>query len=420
MAKIRHNSTIDDFEITTTAEGTRTIAGALAASKGAFTATVGSGQDYANMDDALTAAEAAGASKSILYIVGSVVIGGGAARIYKGQLDVIGAASTPTLTFDQQLKTAAAGDNEDQLWRFFNLLLEGSVVACIFLEKKTAVIEFHYCDLRVSAGSDCIVLQNNVAGINNTIRCIDCDLIDDFGGTAAFFLGAVTINIFLHGTTDSGTSGTASLLKANVTGYTGNLYILDGTVIDTLTVKNDTAVVINFFRDASSTMAESQLLTTSPAPTIVNVGGDQIRESSGPTLLDVGAIADNDFLLRAGLSVVGRPAPVANAVTTTDGVFTTIATIPIPDDTVVQVRANVVARRTDAADSVHAIIQVGVFREAAGVATLIGGFNLALLQGTGAGDVQFVVSGNDLLLQVEGAAAETFNWKSEHELLSVA
>lgn len=109
-----------------------------------------------------------------------------------------------------------------------------------------------------------------------------------------------------------------------------------------------------------------------------------------------------------------------NTVTTTDATLTTIATIPIPDDTVVEIKATVVGRRTDAADRGLFIRQASVFREAAGAATLVGNVTTTRTRKSDPQyDAELNVSGNNLLVQVRGDTGHTVNWKSHHTILEV-
>lgn len=109
-----------------------------------------------------------------------------------------------------------------------------------------------------------------------------------------------------------------------------------------------------------------------------------------------------------------------NTVQTTDATLTTIATLAIPDDTVAEVLVTVVARRTDAAQRGAFIRQATVFREAAGAATLSGQVTTTRTRPPGTPlKVELNVSGNNLLVQVQGEALKTINWKSHHTILEV-
>lgn len=109
-----------------------------------------------------------------------------------------------------------------------------------------------------------------------------------------------------------------------------------------------------------------------------------------------------------------------NTVSTTDATLTTIATIAIPDDTVVEITATVVGRRTNAADRGAFIRQATVFREAAGSATLEGSVTTTRSRKSDPQyDVEINVSGNNVLIQVQGDTGHNMNWKSHHTILEV-
>jgi len=98
--------------------------------------------------------------------------------------------------------------------------------------------------------------------------------------------------------------------------------------------------------------------------------------------------------------------------TTTDATVTTNYTLALSNNTVYQVEAFCVARRTDAADRASYKVLVTAYREAAGAATLQGAeTDLHIQESDASWDGSFAVSGNNLLFQVTGAAAKTINWK---------
>lgn len=113
--------------------------------------------------------------------------------------------------------------------------------------------------------------------------------------------------------------------------------------------------------------------------------------------------------------------PITNTVTTTDATVTTIATIPITDDTINLIEAHIVGRRTDAADRAAYIRIALVFREAAGSATLEGTVNTQFTRESSAAfDATIVVSANNALVQVTGEVAKTINWECKHTEKAVA
>ncbi len=107
-------------------------------------------------------------------------------------------------------------------------------------------------------------------------------------------------------------------------------------------------------------------------------------------------------------------------VSTTDATVTTIATIPITDDSVNLLEAHCVARRTDVDEAAIYIRKVAVFRRAAGAATLLGAEDNTLTrEDDNQWDFNIVVSGNNALLQVTGRAARNIDWKSFHEMRTI-
>lgn len=136
-----------------------------------------------------------------------------------------------------------------------------------------------------------------------------------------------------------------------------------------------------------------------------------------------GALSSADDSAQKALETLDRAVPKGdrNTVQTTDATVTTIATIAIPDDTVVEVTVTVVGRRTDAAQRGAFVRQATVFRENPGAATLSGNVTTTRTRPNGTPwKVTLIVSGNNLLVQVQGEAAKTVNWKSQHSVVEVA
>ncbi len=106
--------------------------------------------------------------------------------------------------------------------------------------------------------------------------------------------------------------------------------------------------------------------------------------------------------------------------TTTDGTITTVITYPVKDDSVVGIEAWMLGRRTDVDGRAFYIRKANVFREAAGSATFLGQVDTTLTRESSGGyNATMTVSGNNLLLQVQGNAGQTLNWKVYYRLLEV-
>jgi hypothetical protein len=149
----------------------------------------------------------------------------------------------------------------------------------------------------------------------------------------------------------------------------------------------------------------------------------RLRETSGPTDLLMGAVANGEVLQRSGTDIVGAvvDTKIVNTITTNGNAWTSISTIPIPDNTAVMIRALAVGRRTDAAGRGGYIRWTLVYREAGGGATLEGAEVTPFSRdSTPAYDAQITVVGNDALLQVRGAVGHTMNWRSEYTLDQVS
>lgn len=100
-------------------------------------------------------------------------------------------------------------------------------------------------------------------------------------------------------------------------------------------------------------------------------------------------------------------------VTTTDNTVTTIATIPIADDTVVFIHAETVARQTNAANRAGYVREAVVFREGGGGATLEGAVSTPFTRESDGGwNNTIAVTGNDAIITVEGDAGATVNWRT--------
>jgi len=103
--------------------------------------------------------------------------------------------------------------------------------------------------------------------------------------------------------------------------------------------------------------------------------------------------------------------PIEANVSTTNDTQTTIATVPIPDDTAVFLIANVVGRRTNGADRACYIRRLLVYRESGGAPAFQGTINTEFTRESATlWNATFVVSGNNILIQVKGRVGDDVNW----------
>jgi hypothetical protein len=115
------------------------------------------------------------------------------------------------------------------------------------------------------------------------------------------------------------------------------------------------------------------------------------------------------------------PVGEINTLSTNDGSVQTIATIPVPDNTVYFVDVWIIGRRTNAADRAGYRKRAVVYREAAGSATLQGGFDSPFTRESAGGwNASVSVSGNNFLVTVKGLVGHNVNWKSRHTIEVVA
>lgn len=155
------------------------------------------------------------------------------------------------------------------------------------------------------------------------------------------------------------------------------------------------------------------------AATHSNSGADEIEvEALGTAETDTSLALKPDG---AGGLVFGSTVGNINTVTTTDGTVTTIATIAIPDNTVVLIKIDVVGRRTDSADRAGYMRNALVYREAAGSATIQGTIDSSFTRESSAPwDATISVSGNNALVTVKGNTGHTVDWKSIHTIEEIA
>jgi len=114
---------------------------------------------------------------------------------------------------------------------------------------------------------------------------------------------------------------------------------------------------------------------------------------------------------KVSLDEMASHAPNKHAVTTVGNTPTTIATIPLADDSTYTYEFAFAARRTDAPDRASYFRRGSFYREAAGVATLNGPVTSGFTrESDGLWDVDVDVVGNDIVVQVTGGAGQTVEW----------
>ncbi len=135
------------------------------------------------------------------------------------------------------------------------------------------------------------------------------------------------------------------------------------------------------------------------------------HKGGGADVIDVATPTVDGLMSAADKTKVDSLLPTEDNVSTTDATPTTIATVPIADNTAVMLIANIVGRRTNAGDRACYIRRVLVYREAAGAPVFQNTINTEFTrESVPLWNATFVVSGNDVLIQVTGRAGDNINW----------
>ena len=119
-----------------------------------------------------------------------------------------------------------------------------------------------------------------------------------------------------------------------------------------------------------------------------------------------------------GFAADGTRPDALTVIQTTDNTLTTIATIPITDETTNIIHVDIIGIEDDGSNRLGSEISSMFFRTGAGSATFIdagpSGTDDFTVKSAGSWSIpSFAVSGNNVLVQVQGAAATTINWVCE-------
>ncbi len=236
------------------------------------------------------------------------------------------------------------------------------------------------------------------------------------GGSSPLFV-ATNCNLIRSGDTgdvfDLGTGSALTIQSDRQAGVSGRIHAVSGTPILVLHGVLMTA-------DAENIQIDTALNPSSRFYDCSTSGGEplQITGAEADSFPEWPASAvEGDVWRYDGKQFVLSPGEVKNEISTTDATVTTIATIPIPDDTAVWIETNILARRTDVAGRGKWKRGALVYREGGGGATMEGGVWTPLTIKSAipsVWDVDIIVSGNNALIQVTGAAAQSLDWTSRH------
>jgi hypothetical protein len=137
----------------------------------------------------------------------------------------------------------------------------------------------------------------------------------------------------------------------------------------------------------------------------------------------VGAVADGQFLVRSGATLIGAAGGgdyVTNTVMTSDATLTTIATIPIVADHGVLIEVKVAGFRTNGVDQGFYVRRAGYVNRG-GTVTRMGNIQTDFTrESTPSYNVTFTISGTDVLIQVLGETGHDVEWTSRHFLVDAS
>ena len=108
-----------------------------------------------------------------------------------------------------------------------------------------------------------------------------------------------------------------------------------------------------------------------------------------------------------------------DTVTTANNVLTTITTIPTNTDTTYFIDARLVARRTDSGTESAGYKLYATYRNNGGVLSQVGSDDLLSQEDSAQWDVETVISGTNILIQVMGQNGKTIDWKSSWMTINV-
>jgi len=141
---------------------------------------------------------------------------------------------------------------------------------------------------------------------------------------------------------------------------------------------------------------------------------------ASPAAATVSSLTNNGVTtVGVGTKNDGKVTSDSVEVQTTDATVTTIATIPLLDENLYQIGAEINGDESDGTDRITAEIKGSFFRTAAGSATQQGSTDLIHRERTiGTWNVTFAVSGNNVLVQVKGSGTVEWAGNTTHNNVS--
>ena len=293
-----------------------------------FSATVGTGGVYSSVADFIVAADASGANRYELHLLGNTVIISSDV-IFKRKTDWYGVGNdspsemTLLSLFTGRIILDQAGVPPTSLHRFYNLnIAKTAKEGQITIKDGQGAVEFHNCHVRavgpITAPIIPLVLFDGVSQETNatpSVKMFNCGLETNANtkylvGTSAAGVGHKVRVQYDNCYELAGTPASARLLqlKGTTSGPVCDLFITGGTPFAIFGVEGQVSPTptLNLYVDSISTIGEANLLLDLGGTTnVIRYGASRIRETGGPTQMLIGAIADGEFLKRAGGTIIG-------------------------------------------------------------------------------------------------------------------
>lgn len=276
-----------------------------------FAASIGSGGNYADLKAALAAYVAdSSALDARLLLTGDITVGSSDANEFERGWSLVGTKGTGTaqakLTLNNSVSMNAPVAEDRTTRSLENLHILANVAGKQLINLIVgSLTKFERCLLETSAPGT-LVLSHTATG-KATYVFFDCEFkAGDAADTLIQIGGATsTVQLIFINCREAAGSAAGKLIKT-VAGIQTMDVVMIGSRFSSLGIDNvGAADVLNFRRDSASDYPES-LITGAGNNNIVRVGGDQLRETGGPTLLDLGAIPDGEHVKRSGGSLVGE------------------------------------------------------------------------------------------------------------------
>ena len=205
------------------------------------------------------------------------------------------------------------------------------------------------------------------------------------------------------------------ITRAPSTGDTKNVNIGDIWIHSQINNMSDAYILVGLSGNVANWVKIGEASGTVESLT-GNSGG-----SVGPTIGNINVVGDES----TGITVVGTPGSSTLTISatggtdtyevqTSDATPTTLFSHTLTDDSAVTIEGQIITAKADYSSSGVGSFNGGARKPGAGASVLVGTPVISFSEdsGTGNPDIDIIVSGNDLILQVTGEVAITYNWEA--------